>query len=110
MEGVEIVDSSYPTLDYFELNTDKGIFQDINVRKALALAIDREAIAATSDGMLKPAYSLIIDKVQCYNEDSEKWFKENLANNPDEAKKLLAESGWKDTDGDGILEKNGNKL
>ena len=110
MEGVEIVDSSYPTLDYFELNTDKGIFQDINVRKALALAIDREAIAATSDGMLKPAYSLVIDKVQCYDENSEKWFKENLANNPDEAKKLLAESGWKDTDGDGILEKNGKKL
>lgn len=110
MDGIEIVDSSYPTLDYFELNTDKGIFQDINVRKALALAIDREAIAATSDGMLAPAYSLIIGKVQCFNEDSEKWFKDNLSNDPEQAKQLLADAGWADKDGDGILEKGGEKL
>ncbi|MDD6043027.1 MAG: ABC transporter substrate-binding protein [Eubacteriaceae bacterium] len=110
MEGIEIVDQSYPTLDYFELNTDKGIFQDINVRKALALAIDREAIAATSDGMLAPAYSLIIPKVQCFNEESEKWFKENLSGDPDQAKQLLADAGWADADGDGYLEKDGQKL
>ena len=109
-DGIEIIESSYPTLDYFELNADKGIFQDINVRKALALAIDREAIAETSDGMLAPAYSLIIGKVQCFNEESEKWFKENLSNDPEKAKELLAESGWKDSDGDGILEKDGKKL
>ena len=29
--------------------------------------------------------------------------------NVDEAKKILEDGGWKDTDGDGILEKNGLK-
>lgn len=110
MEGVVIEDSSYPTIDYFELNTNKGIFQDINVRKALALTIDRQAIADTSDGMFAPAYSLVIPKVQCHNAEMEEWFKENLSNNPEKAKTLLAESGWADEDGDGILEKNGEKL
>ena len=110
VDGIEIVDTSYPSIDYFELNTDKGIFQDINVRKALALAIDRKAIAETSDGMLAPANSLVISKVQCSSEDAEKWFTENLTNDVDQAKKLLAESGWKDTDGDGYLEKDGKKL
>ena len=113
MEGndnITLVDASYPTVTFFELNTSKGIFEDINVRKAMILSIDRDELVEVTDGMIAPAYSLIIESMQNYNADASAYFEKNLANNPEEAKKLLEDAGWKDTDGDGIREKDGKKL
>ncbi len=76
---------------------------NLEIRQAVAYAIDRQQIADTVlNGFGRPAYS---------ENDGMPW------NNPDVeietdreyAKKLLAEAGWKDTDGDGIVEKNGLK-
>lgn len=103
-------DTSYPCINYFEINTDLPCFQDIRCRKALALAINRDGMAEVADGQVLPAYALVIEKVQNYNADAEAYFKENYANNVDEAKKLLEEAGWVDNDGDGIVEKDGEKF
>ena len=76
---------------------------NLEIRKAIAYAIDRQQIADTVlNGFGRPAYS---------ENDGMPW------NNPDVeietdieyAKKLLADAGWKDADGDGIVEKNGLK-
>ena len=76
---------------------------NLEIRQAIAYAIDRQQIADTVlNGFGRPAYS---------ENDGMPW------NNPDVeietdreyAQKLLAEAGWKDTDGDGIVEKNGLK-
>ena len=76
---------------------------NLEIRQAIAYAIDRQQIADTVlNGFGRPAYS---------ENDGMPW------NNPDVeigtdieyAKKLLAEAGWKDSDGDGIVEKNGLK-
>lgn len=73
------------------------------IRQAIAYAIDREQIAeAVLNGYGRPAYS---------ENDGMPW------NNPDVkldtdveyARKLLADAGWVDTDGDGIVEKDGIK-
>ena len=109
-ENVVLTDTTYPNIAYFEMNTDKGIFKDINVRKAVALAINRDGLAEVVDGMIAPAYSMIYDSVQNFSPDAKSWFEENLANDTEEAEKLLDEAGWKDTDGDGIRDKNGKKL
>ena len=71
------------------------------IRRALAYAMDRELMARTVlGGFGRPAYS---------ENDGMPW------NNPetaietdwDYARELLAEAGWADADGDGILEKDG---
>ena len=76
---------------------------NIEIRQAIAYALDRELIAEVAlNGYATPAYS---------ENDGMPW------NNPavkidtdvEKAKKLLADAGWADTDGDGIVEKNGLK-
>ena len=76
---------------------------NLEIRQAIAYAIDRQQIADTVlNDFGRPAYS---------ENDGMPW------NNPDVkietdleyAKKLLAGAGWADTDGDGIVEKNGLK-
>ena len=71
------------------------------IRQAIAYAIDRQAIAdAVLNGFGRPAYS---------ENDGMPW------NNPEAvietdvayAEKLLADAGWADSDGDGIVEKDG---
>lgn len=81
-----------------------AVTSDIAIRKAINMAIDRQALV---DGILEGqgtvAYS-VCDHLPWWN--PENVIKDNdLAG----ARKLLAESGWKDSDRDGILEKNGLK-
>lgn len=109
-ENVELINASYPCINYIELNTENSIFEDINVRKAFALGINRDEMSEVSEGGVTPAYSMIIDSMQCFSQEAKDWFQENYSYDPDQAAKLLDEAGWKDTDGDGIREKDGQKL
>lgn len=71
------------------------------IRQALAYGIDRERIAADAvNGFATPAYS---------ENDGMPWNNPEvrLATDVDKAKQLLADDGWVDTDGDGIVEKDG---
>lgn len=76
---------------------------NLEIRQAIAYALDRQQIAdQVLNGFGRPAYS---------ENDGMPW------NNPevsietdvDYAKQLLADAGWADTDGDGILERDGLK-
>lgn len=76
---------------------------NIEIRQAIAYAIDRQAIAdVVLNGFGRPAYS---------ENDGMPWNNPEVVieTNVEYAKKLLADAGWKDTDGDGIVEKDGLK-
>lgn len=76
---------------------------NLEIRQAIAYAIDREQIAdAVLNGFGRPAYS---------ENDGMPWNNPEVVIETDVeyAKKLLADAGWKDTDGDGIVEKDGLK-
>ena len=85
-------------------NVNKPPFNDIRVRKALNHAIDKKTIIEkVLLGEAIPAYSVYQPPFKwAYTDDVYK-----LEFSPEKAKKLLAEVGWKDTDGDGILDKDG---
>lgn len=73
---------------------------DIAVRKAFNIAVDRKALVeGVLQGFGSPAYTACDNLAW--------WNPETVIKDADResAGKLLADAGWKDTDGDGVLEK-----
>lgn len=89
------------------INTAKAPTDDINVRKAMILALNQDELAQTAFQKLGlPAYSVISPTTWGYDEDAAAMYRFNL----EEAQRLLEEAGWTDTNGDGIREKDGENL
>ena len=89
------------------VNATKAPTDDINVRKAMILAVNQEELAQTAfQSFGLPAYSVISPTTWGYAEESANLYRYD----PEEAARLLEESGWADSDGDGVREKDGEKL
>lgn len=108
--GVTVAEKTYPNIDYFEMNTDKGAFADIAVRQAVALSINREALCELTDGAVMPAYSMIFDTMQSFSQEAKDYFMANCANDPERAKQILADAGYADSNGDGYVDKDGKNV
>ncbi len=84
-------------------NTENPLFQDPEVRRALTLAIDRKTIVDTLLGSYgKVADSPILTSVWAHDPAIHPWPYDRQ-----EAARILAAKGWKDTNGDGVLDKDG---
>lgn len=100
--------SSVPTSRCFfgQFNMDSEIVQDINVRKAIEMGIDREQFCnVLAYGRCIPAVGAFPGSFSYGNEAVTA-----PGYDPEGAKALLEESGWTDTDGDGYVDKDGRKL
>ena len=88
---------------YLGFNLKDPRFQDVRVRRAIAYAIDKQEII---DGVLLGLGQLANGPYK-----SDMWACNQKVKpfpyDPDKARALMAEAGWKDTNGDGILDKNG---
>lgn len=92
---------------YVGFNMAKAPFNDLRVRKALAMAVYKPAIIKVAfHGQGKPATSNIVPGVGWAYNAKIKDYEYSVT----EAKKLLTEAGWVDQNGDGIREKNGKQL
>jgi len=88
---------------YMGYNLTNPLFTDKRVRQAISYAINKEEIVSgvllglgkPATGPFKPGTWAYNDKVKIYNYD------------PSRARELLKQAGWKDTNGDGVLEKDG---
>ncbi len=83
------------------------ILSDIRVRQAIAMGYDKDAILATlGEGNGVRLISSVIPTITwAFNTELTPW-----PYDPERAAALLAEAGWADTDGDGILDKDGQPL
>jgi peptide/nickel transport system substrate-binding protein len=91
---------SYTYLGY---NLKDWKFKDRLVRQALTTAINRESVVqGVLLGLGTVAYTPYKPDTYWYNPNVKKF-----PYDPEKAKKMLAEAGWEDLDGDGILEKDG---
>lgn len=124
---IDFTSISPDTLDRFKSDSDIRIVQqpafwgyqfyfnmkkcpelnDSRIRQAFAYAINRdELVEKIARGAGKAGKMGILSEDHIwYNSDQPKY-----DYNPDKAKALLDEAGWTDTDGDGIRDKNGEKL
>ena len=92
----------YPASDYTFLgfNLKDPRFADRRVRQAFAHAINKqELIDGVRLGLAREAAGPIRPGTWAYTEDVKRF-----EYDPEKAKALLAEAGWKDRDGDGIVE------
>jgi peptide/nickel transport system substrate-binding protein len=85
----------------------KEKLKDVRVRKAIAHSIDRDQINKTlSNGEGVPANTFVhADQTKFLNPDIKP-----MEYDVEKAKTMLGEAGWKDTDGDGFLDKNKQKF
>ncbi|MCB0727980.1 MAG: hypothetical protein KDD00_10980 [Ignavibacteriae bacterium] len=90
-----------PSYNYIAWNNSSQLFSDKRVRWAMGYAINREDIIdKIVYGMGTPIQSHVFLKSKYLNADLP-----DIPYDINKAKQLLAEAGWKDTDGDGIIDK-----
>lgn len=91
---------------FFGISTNHPPLDDVRVRQALNYGFDRQSVLdniVEGAGYLPEAY--ISPPIFGFNDVSA-----NFVYDPEKAASLLDEAGWTDSDGDGIRDKDGEKL
>lgn len=82
-------------------NQRREMFRDVRVRQALTMAINKQAII---DGVMQGYGQIAHSSIPGIYWQADSTAGREVAYNPDRARQLLAEAGWTDRDGDGIIE------
>lgn len=101
-KGYKKVETSSLGFVHVGFNLNNGVLSDVNIRKAIAMAIDKETLlqfavkgqGEVMESIISPAFKDLI------SEDENTKFPIYSA---ESAKELLKNAGYSDTDGDGIL-------
>ncbi len=92
-----------PQIMYILLNHRRPLFKDVRVRRALAMLLDLDKVVSQYfSGLAKRVGALYWSEDPDYNSAIKP-----IPFNPKRARQLLAEAGYKDSDGNGVLDKNG---
>ena len=91
---------------YLVFDTTDSRLSDVRVRQAIIYAMDRQAMVdglvaghgSLANALMKPSLSVYPDTLNTYDYSVSK------------AQELLKDAGWEDTNGDGIVDKDGQNL
>ncbi|MDD4503438.1 MAG: ABC transporter substrate-binding protein [Clostridiaceae bacterium] len=109
-ENIQMYDYMQTGIDYISFNTDVEPLNDVKVRQAIAMAVDKDELKLALKDTVDPRSGILSPAQICYDEAVEKELKDKYGFNIDNAKALLAEAGYKDENNDGIVEKDGKPL
>lgn len=105
IDGMRTVIAPTMVWEHMDFNLDNSMFQDLRVRKAIAAAIDRQAIVANVlKGVAVPAYGDQSPLSWAYNP-----MQQPPARDVNAARELLAQAGW-NPGPDGIMTKEKKRL
>ena len=104
--GIQVKTAPGTQPKWMEMNVNQAPFDDVRVRQAMNYAVDKDLIieeiyggrAVALPGPLSPYNNFVNKSLEPYAYD------------PEQSLALLSEAGWSDTNGDGILDKNGQPL
>lgn len=99
---IRVLQSPQCMSHYLVLNCAIPPFNDPDIRRAMLYAVDKQAIVKDLLGVGKIASSIIPSSVSDWYYPSCK-----TSYDPEHAGELLEQSGWRDNNGDGFLEKDG---
>lgn len=101
--GINVKTYLTPRVYRMVVNFNRTPFQDKRVRQAISLAINRtEIVENVLYGVGAPAKGIFIPQMEWSNKNLDV-----LPYDPEKAKSLLKEAGYEDTNGDGIVDKDG---
>jgi len=105
-EGVRVLSTPWPSYSFVAWNTRREPFDDVRVRRAFALAMDRRGmVQSVLEGRGRVSTGPLGGWHWAHDPS-----RRPLAHAPDSARTLLERAGWRDADGDGIRERNGREL
>ncbi len=106
---ITVLEALRPGIFGLVMNLQTPLFSDVQVRQAIAKAVDRDALVKVVSGAA-PIHTFITPGMIAYSAEMETYGQELHPHDVAAAQALLAEAGWTDSDGDGIVEKAGEPL
>ena len=104
-QGVQLNHFPSREFTYLGWNNERPLFRDPDVRRALAMSINRpQLIQGLLHDLAAPAAGMIPPWSPMHTEV------EPLPYDPQAARQLLAQKGWSDSNGDGVLDNGGQPL
>jgi peptide/nickel transport system substrate-binding protein len=104
--SIRLVNNPDRGYGYIGWNNQNHLFKDPKIRRAMSLAIDRETILeSVFRGYVQQSFGPVLSDMWAFNDELKP-----TPFDPEGARALLAEVGWNDSDGDGLLDKAGEVL
>lgn len=107
LDNIQVIKTMGQTSVFILMNTKNEVLSDIHLREAIASAVDfQSAVPSLLSDLAEPAENIFSPVFGDYVDQSVKLPKYDL----EKANACLKEAGYEDIDGDGFVDKDGEKL